>query len=140
MLQLIEPDISSSVQILYIEEGINAGFPSPANDYLENRIDLNKEFVRNPSSTFYARVRGESMVGAGIDNNDLLIVDKSLDIKHGNIAVCIIDGEFTVKRVLFQKEEIILMPENKNFKPIKVNKEDEFLIWGVVTTVIKKIR
>ncbi len=121
---------------------IKAGFPSPAQDYSENIIDLNRELVKNPASTFFGRAKGESMLDAGICDGDILIIDKSIEPYQDAVAVCFIDGEFTLKRVHFVKEdgqlkEIWLMPQNKEFKPIVVTPDNTFLIWGIVTYSIK---
>jgi DNA polymerase V len=120
--------------------GISAGFPSPANDYLDAAIDLNKELIRNPSSTFFGRVKGLSMKDAGIDDEDILIIDKSLRPVDGMTAVCFIDGEFTLKKISVGKRSITLLPANANFNPIIVTEENDFLIWGIVTYVIKKVK
>ena len=121
---------------------IKAGFPSPAQDYVENGIDLNRELVKNPSSTFFGRARGTSMEGAGIYDGDLLIIDKSLEPREGASAVCFIDGEFTLKRIHFERAEghvvaIWLQPENESFSPIKVTEENQFIIWGIVTHSVR---
>lgn len=121
---------------------IKAGFPSPAQDYVENGIDLNRELVKNPSSTFFGRARGTSMEGAGIYDGDLLIIDKSLEPYEGAVAVCYIDGEFTLKRIHFEREgnsvvAVWLQPENDSFHPIKVTEENQFIIWGIVTHSIR---
>lgn len=121
---------------------IKAGFPSPAQDYVENGIDLNRELVKNPSSTFFGRARGTSMEGAGIFDGDLLIIDKSLEPREGAIAVCYIDGEFTLKRIHFEKHEgqvtaIWLQPENEQFTPIKVTQDNQFIIWGIVVHSVR---
>ena len=121
------------------EEGISAGFPSPADDFKETRISLDKVLVRNKEATFYARVSGDSMVGAGLDDGDLLVIDRSLNPENGKIAVCLIDGEFTVKRIKKEKNKLYLMPENKKYKPIKLKEENELIIWGIVEYVIKKV-
>ena len=121
------------------EEGISAGFPSPADDFKETRISLDRELVKNKEATFYARVSGDSMVGAGLDDGDLLVIDRSLNPENGKIAVCLVDGEFTVKRIKKEKNELYLMPENKKYKPIELKEENELIIWGVVEYVIKKV-
>jgi DNA polymerase V len=121
------------------EIGISAGFPSPAEDFKETRINLHKELVKHPDATFFARVSGNSMINAGLDDGDLLVIDRSLEPTHNKIAVCFIDGEFTVKRLKIKKNTITLMPENPQYKPIIVTKETYFLIWGVVTYVIKAV-
>ncbi len=121
---------------------IKAGFPSPAQDYVENGIDLNRELVKNPSSTFFGRARGTSMEGAGIFDGDLLIIDKSLEPYEGAVAVCFIDGEFTLKRIHFEREgvkvvAVWLQPENDSYNPIKVTEENQFIIWGIVTHSVR---
>lgn len=133
-------DISSTLPLQYADDGIKAGFPSPAQDYMEQAIDLNKELIRHPASTFYGRVVGNSMSGEGIEEGDILIIDKSLELMDGDLAVCFINGEFTVKRVKLEKEFAWLVPSNPDYQPIKVTKDDEFTIWGIVTYTVKKNR
>ena len=135
-LTFYTPAAPSSKQPI-IEGGISAGFPSPADDFKEIRISLDENLVRNKEATFYARVSGESMIGAGLDDGDLLVIDRSLEAKDGKIAVCFIDGEFTVKRLKITGNTLYLMAENARYKPIEVNEENNLLIWGVVTYVIK---
>jgi DNA polymerase V len=131
--------IHRSTYTIPLFSGISAGFPSPANDYIESTIDLNKELIRNPSATFFGRVKGLSMKDAGIDDDDILIVDKSVRPANGMIAVCFIDGEFTLKQILLGDGCITLMPANKDYKPVTVTSGNDFLIWGIVTYVIKKM-
>ena len=119
--------------------GISAGFPSPADDHLEDIIDLNQHLIKNKDATFFGRAEGDSMIGAGIGNGDLLVIDKSLRPKNQNIAVCYLDGEFTVKRIKIEKDTIWLIAENKKYQPIKVTSENEFVIWGIVTHCIKSL-
>lgn len=138
-IQLFKSNTDTEIQLPFVENGISAGFPSPADDFLNNAIDLNKELIKHPDSTFYGRVRGDSMIDAGLSDGDLLIIDKSLPFNNNKIAVCFIDGEFTVKRIKIEKDCIWLVAENKNYKPIKVTPDNEFLIWGIVTTVIKSL-
>jgi len=138
-LQFSIPDTSGELKIAIVEDGISAGFPSPAEDFKETRISLDKTLVKNKEATFYARVEGKSMIGAGLDHGDLLVIDRSLEPKHNKIAVCFIDGEFTVKRLKIKKDTVYLMSENKKYQPIKINPEDNLLIWGVVTYVIKAV-
>ena len=121
------------------EEGISAGFPSPADDFKEVRISLDKELVKNKDATFYARVDGDSIIGAGLEDGDLLVIDRSLNPENGKIAICLIDGEFTVKRIKKEKNKLYLMPENKKYKQIELKEENELIIWGVVEYVIKKV-
>ena len=138
-ITFLKPKQESSMGQWLIEQGISAGFPSPADDFKEIRISLDKELVRNKDATFYARVSGESMIGAGLDDGDLLVIDRSLSPENGKIAVCLVDGEFTVKRIKKEKNKLYLMPENKKYKPIELKEENELIIWGVVEYVIKKL-
>ena len=120
-------------------ESISAGFPSPADDFKESKISIDQEVVKNESATFYARVVGQSMQGAGLDDGDLIVIDRSQEPDNGKIAVCYVDGEFTVKRLKVENECIYLMPENKKYKALKITEENQLIIWGVVTYVIKKL-
>lgn len=124
--------------VKYINTPINAGFPSPADDYIEDTIDLPKLLIKNPSSTFVLRVKGQSMVDAGIFDKSIIIVDSSLEATNGDIAVCIIDGEFTLKRISKVKDKLYLLPENNNFKPIEVKEGSTFSIWGILTWVLSQ--
>ncbi len=127
----------TELELPVVNGGISAGFPSPALDFVDISIDLNKHLIKHPSATFYGRVKGHSLKNAGIDDGDLLIIDRSLEPQNGKIAVCYIDGEFTAKRIKIKKDEIWLMPENENYSPIKIEKDNDFLVWGIVTHVIK---
>lgn len=127
----------TTVEIPFLEGGIKAGFPSPAEDFTEISIDLNIELLKNPSSTFFCRVSGDSMEDLGISDGDLLVVDKSLEPRDGKVAVCYVDGEFTLKKIKIEKDCCWLMPANKKYKPIKVTAENEFIVWGIVTYAIK---
>ena len=122
-----------------VEQGISAGFPSPADDFKEVRISLDKELVRNQESTFYARVSGNSMENAGLSDGDLIVIDRALDPVKNKIAVCFLDGEFTVKRIVKKNNKLYLKPENKNYKEIEITNDNELFIWGIVTFVIKKL-
>jgi DNA polymerase V len=128
---------ATELELPLIDGGIAAGFPSPAQDYIDLKIDLNKELITNPSSTFYGRVKGSSMQDAGIKDGDILVIDKSLEPKDGDTAVCYIDGEFTLKYIKFEPDAVWLVPANPKFQPIKVTEENNFCIWGVVTYSIK---
>jgi DNA polymerase V len=133
------PDFENSNELPFIAAGIKAGFPSPAADFDESKISLDHVLVKNREATFYAKAAGNSMTGAGIDDGDVLVIDRSLEPQNNKIAVCFIDGEFTIKRILIDKDCVYLMPENKNYQPIKVTDENELVIWGIVTYVIKKV-
>lgn len=128
----------TKLELPLIESGISAGFPSPAADFLDTVIDLNKYLIKNPSTTFIAFTDGNSLTGAGINDKDLLIIDKSLEPTDGKIAVCIIDGEFTAKRLKVVNKEIWLLPENEDYTPIKISEFNDFEIWGIVTFSIQK--
>ncbi len=127
----------SRLELPVISAGISAGFPSPALDFIDLTIDMNRHLIKHPSATFYGRVKGHSMKDAGIFDGDLLVIDKSLEPKNDKIAVCFIDGEFTVKRIKIENDCCWLIPENSDFQPLKVTAENDFLIWGIVTHVIK---
>lgn len=118
---------------------VQAGYPDVADDYVEKKVDLNELLVDNPSSTFLVRAVGESMINAGIYPGDILVVDRKIEAKHGKVVVAAIDGQLTVKRLCNNNQELFLMPENNDFKPIKIEKENNIFIWGVVTSVIHKI-
>ena len=137
-IEFFTPDLSTNIDIQYVE-GLKAGFPSPADDFAELKIDLNREVVRNQEATFYAKVKGNSMVDAGISDGDVLVIDRSIEPTNNKVAVCYIDGEFTVKRLRVEDDVIWLVPENDEFEPIKVTAENEFMVWGVVTYIIKKL-
>jgi DNA polymerase V len=130
--------LSKQALVLY-ECKIEAGFPSPASDYIEGTLDLNDHLIKNPAATFFVRVSGESMVGAGMRPNDILIVDRSINPTNGKIVIAVLDGELTVKRLRFKDNQAYLMPENSSFRPIKVSPDSDFSIWGVVTNVIHPV-
>ena len=138
-ITFFQPDQDSGKTSLLVNEGVSAGFPSPADDFKELRISIDKEVVKNETATFYARVSGESMQGAGLDDGDLLVIDRSLEPEDNKIAICFIDGEFTVKRLKVEKDCVYLIPENPKYQPIKVTEDNELIIWGVVTYVVKKL-
>jgi DNA polymerase V len=131
-------DTLKHLEIPLFESPISAGFPSPAEDYIDLKLDLNKFLIKHPSATFYVRVKGDSMKNAGIFDGDILIVDKSLDPKSGDIAVCVVDGEFTVKRIRKYNEDLYLVPENPEFEAIRITDNTDFIIWGIVSYVIHK--
>lgn len=138
-LTFFKPDFENSRALPFFEGGIKAGFPSPAADFEGSQISLDKVLVKNFEATFYAKADGSSMIGAGIDDGDIMVIDRSLEPKNGKIAVCLIEGDFTVKRIKVEKDAVYLMPENNSFKPIKVAEENKLIIWGLVTYVIKSV-
>ena len=117
---------------------VSAGFPSPAEDYVELKLDLNEHLIQHPIATFFVKVQGDSMMGAGIKDGDLLVVDRALNAKNNDIVIGVINGEFTVKRIRITNNAMFLIPENPNFKPIEITVEMDFQIWGVVAYVIHK--
>lgn len=139
-LTIYKVDAESHLPLPYADEGIRTGFPSPAQDYMELAIDLNKELIKHPTSTFYGRVVGDSMKDEGIEEGDILVIDKSLELMDDDLAVCFIDGDFTVKRVRLESDAAWLVPSNVKYPPIKVTKDNEFMVWGIVTYTIKKNR
>jgi DNA polymerase V len=120
------------------ESTVPAGFPSPADDYLEKRLDINELVIKHPNATFFVKVEGDSMRDAGIQSGDTLVVDRSIEPAHGKIVVAILNGEFTVKRLLITPSGILLSPENSTFSAIHVQPESDFQVWGIVTYVIHK--
>lgn len=129
----------SETLIPYFDAGLMAGFPSPADDYSELKIDLNRELIKNQDATFFAKVKGKSMQDAGLNEGDILVIDRSIEAQNGKVVVCFIDSGFTVKRIKVLKDRCWLMPENSEFEPIEVTKDNDFIIWGVVTYIIKAI-
>ncbi|MFC1650478.1 LexA family protein [Candidatus Latescibacterota bacterium] len=119
---------------------VSAGFPSPAEDYLDSKLDLNEYLIKHRAATFFLRAAGDSMTDAGIHSGDILIVDRSLDPVDNNVVIAVLDGELTVKRIRKSAGELLLMPENKNYKPVRVTEEMNVEIWGVVTNVIHSLR
>ena len=119
-------------RIPLLNDSVSAGFPSPADDYTEENIDLNEHLISNPFSTFFLRVKGDSMVNAGIKDKDLIIVDKSLIAKPGNIVIAMIDGEFTIKRLSIKNDELYLKAENHNYPDFRFKNHIDVQIWGVV--------
>jgi DNA polymerase V len=118
---------------------VSAGFPSPADDYIEQKLDLNRYLVKHPAATFFVRANGDSMINAGIYNGDILVVDRSLEPSNGKVVIVALDGELTVKRLKKDKAGIFLMPENPKYKPIPVEDSNELHVWGVVTNVIHQV-
>ena len=138
-IKIIQPEFDTTTDIPLSDTGVSAGFPSPAEDHTEETLDLNKYLVRHPSATFYVRVQGESMKDDCINDGDLLVVDRSVKPYNGCVAVCFLNGEFTLKRLLVEKDTITLMPANKRYKPIVLHKGDELTVWVIVTYCIQKI-
>jgi len=128
----------SPVRLPLFSHKVAAGFPSPADDYIEDRLSLDEHLIQHKDSTFFVRAKGNSMVGAGIFDGDLLVVDKSLNPKSGDIVIAVVDGDLTVKRLIKRGDTITLKPENPKFSEIEFKDGQELIIWGVVTSTTKK--
>jgi DNA polymerase V len=116
--------------------GVSAGFPSPADDYLDRKLDLNEHLVKNPAATFFVRVAGDSMTGAGINDSDILVVDRSLEPSNNDVIIAVVNGELTVKRLLKTRNTCRLIAENPDYPPLEINEDVPLEIWGVATYAI----
>jgi DNA polymerase V len=130
------PDLSTKYRQSLFEAKVPAGFPSPAADYEEDKLDLNRYLIKNPAATFFVRVTGYSMMGAGIYSGDLLVVDRSLEPRDKSVVIAVIDGELTVKRIRIGKKKITLEPENENYSVQQITEDTDFQVLGVVNKVI----
>ena len=137
-LDIFPVSVDTVLEIPVVSTAISAGFPSPALDFIDLSIDMNKHLIKRPSSTFYGRVKGQSMKDVGITDGDLLVIDKSITPKNDQIAVCYVDGEFTIKKIKLEQDVCWLIPANDAYQPIRVTSQNDFLIWGIVTHVIKE--
>ena len=117
---------------------VPAGFPSPAEDYIDKKLDLNEQLIKHPSATFFVRVEGDSMRDAGIGSGDILVVDRAVEPQNGHIVIAALDGELTVKRLRRQDGRLFLMPDNPEYAPVEISPEASFEVWGVVTYIIHK--
>ncbi len=135
-LTFFTPKITTPCPLPLFLASVKAGFPSPADDFLEKKLDLNEHLIRHPAATFFVRVDGDSMQGAGIHRGDILIIDRSLEAQDGKIVVAVINGEFTVKRIRFGNGALVLEPENPRYAPIRIDPDSDFQVWGVVTYII----
>jgi DNA polymerase V len=129
-------DLTTRYRLPVQQHYISAGFPSPAEDYIDNKLDLNRYLIKNPATTFYVKVSGSSMMGVGIHNGDLLIVDRSIEAISGRIVIAVLNGELTVKRLCCEGDRLYLKAENSSYPPIEVTEPQELSIWGVVTSAI----
>jgi DNA polymerase V len=118
---------------------VSAGFPSPAEDYIEGRLDLNRHLIKHPAATFFVRVAGDSMIGSGIHPGDILVVDRALEPQDSNVVIAVIDGELTVKRISQRHGKLFLIPDNQAYEPLEIVEAMEFEVWGVVTSVIHSL-
>ena len=130
--------LSSLSDIPLYGDSVPAGFPSPADDYIDMDLNLHDYLVKNPSATFCVKAIGDSMIDAGINNSDIMVVDRALTPKNNDIILAVINSEFTVKRIKKNEDDLYLMPANENYNPIKITEEMNFQVWGVVTFIIHK--
>ena len=137
--KVYKPSQSSKVELPLYTGSVSAGFPSPADDFVETKLDLNEHLIRHPSATFFVRASGDSMIGAGIYNKDILIVDRSLDPVNNAVVIAALDGELIVKRFYKKNGHVFLVAENKDYKTMDLTDNETFSIWGVVTYVIHKL-
>ena len=133
------PDLSTPFACLLFLVPVSAGYPSPADDYLDGSLDLNQHLVKHPTATFFVRVAGESMREAGIHSGDVLIVDRALTPTDGSVIIAIVNGELTVKRLAKRQGTLMLVPENNQYPPLTITKTTAFEVWGIVTYVIHRV-
>lgn len=136
---IVLPACSAPHPLPLFLDRVSAGFPSPADDYLEGRLDLNEHLVKHPAATFFVRAAGDSMIGAGIHSGDILVVDRSLEPGANSVVIAVINGDLTVKRILRTGGKLLLAPENPRYRPIEIRESMEFEVWGVVTSVIHSL-
>ena len=140
MLTFYTPHRERALPLPLVATRVKAGFPSPAEDYIEERLDLNEKLVEHPGATFFVRVSGESMLNAGIQDGDTLVVDRSLEARNDDIVIAVIDNEFTVKRLVYRATRPWLIPCNPEFSEIELSEDMDTIIWGIVTSVIHQFR
>lgn len=139
-IEIFSSSIGNDLFRPIISENISAGFPSPAMDFEDLSIDLNKLVIKRPSATFFGRVKGNSMKNIGIGDDDLIVIDKSIKPLDNMIAVCYVDGGFTIKRILMKNDKCFLIPANDDYKTVVVTEDNDFRIWGIVTYIIKSMK
>ena len=139
IIEIYKSDGATSQPLKLYLSRIRAGFPSPADDFIDKHLDLNEHLIKHPSSTFFVKVKGDSMLGAGINSGDILIVDRSLEPKDKRIVVAVVNGDFTVKRISKKGDRLSLMAENPKYPAIEIKDGMEFEIWGVVIHVIHSV-
>lgn len=133
------PDYATLCERPLFVEAVSAGFPSPADDYIEEKLDLNKHLIKHPAATFFVRASGNSMIDAGIHSGDILVVDRSLEPTNGNVVIAVVNGDLTVKRIQKKAGRLILMPDNEDYEPIEIEEEMDFVIWGTVMWVLHDV-
>lgn len=137
--KILRPESGKKYRRPLFTATVAAGFPSPADDYIEGHLDLNEHLIKHPAATFFVRVSGDSMQGAGIHSNDLLIVDRAREPSDGSVVIAVLRGEMTVKRIRQEGEKIFLVPENDDYETLEVDDGADFEVWGVVTHVIHEV-
>jgi DNA polymerase V len=137
--QISTPDFSTSYPCPLFLVPVSAGFPSPADDYLEGKLDLNQHLIKHEAATFFVKVQGDSMIGSGIHSGDLLIVDRALEPTDNSVVIAVVNGELTVKRICKRDGKLSLVPDNGNYRPIPITECTNFEVWGVVTHVIHAV-
>ena len=130
------PDLSVPCGLPLFLARVPAGYPSPADDYMEDRLDLNRHLIKHPAATFFVRASGDSMIGAGIHSGDILVVDRSLEPGNNTVVIAAINGDLTVKRFMKTGGKLLLVPDNSRYRPIEIRDGMDFEVWGVATTVI----
>jgi DNA polymerase V len=138
--QVYVPDFSTACPCPLFLVPVSAGYPSPADDHLEGKLDLNRHLIKHAAATFFVRVKGDSMIEAGIHSGDLLIVDRALEPTGNSVVIAIINGELTVKRLCKRGGTLVLMPGNGKYEPLYITEETDFEVWGVVTHVIHAVK
>ena len=138
-LEFFRTEKGKSIELNLFTNPVYAGFPSPAEDFVDRKLDLNDYLIKNPSATFFVKVNGNSMINAGVFDKDILIVDRSLEPSDGKVVIGVINGEFTVKRILKKGNRLFLKAENEIFKPIEITEDMDFKIWGIVSYTIHKL-
>lgn len=142
-IEIYSGDFSGDIKLQFADDGIFCGFPSPAQDYIDRTLNFNEDIIKHPAATFYAKALGDSMIEAGIEEGDILVIDRALDARDGDIVVAHINGEFTVKYLDISRKDkgiVMLRPGNSRYEPIRLNEGDELNVWGVVSNVIKRFR
>ena len=138
-MEIYLPEKKEKINLNFYANSIPAGFPSPADDFLEKQLDLNDYLIRNKAATFLVKVEGRSMENAGIYDGDVLVIDRSVEPVSGKVVLGVLNGEFTVKRISMQGSKVLLIPENENFQPIELTEEMDFKIWGVATFSLHRL-
>lgn len=139
VVEILKCDASIKRELPLFLSKIRAGFPSPADDFLDKKLDLNEFLIKHPTSTFFVKVKGDSMIKAGVNSGDVLVVDRSLEPKDKKIVVAVVNGEFTVKRVSKRRDKLLLISENDNYAPLEIKEGTDFEVWGVVIHVIHSV-